>query len=204
MFVLIWINMKKNRPYDMSRRSQLAEATRLRILEATIEQALAAPLVALTLPSVAERAKVSVQTVLRGFGSRDELIGEATRHGKNIIVAERTVVKGDIRASLAALANHYEKRGDGVLLLLGQEGWEPTAAAITTEGRAEHRRWVEDVFADALGSSDRRPELMDLLIVATDVYAWKLLRRDQGLSPEQTLARMTALVTLLIGGRSLL
>jgi AcrR family transcriptional regulator len=193
----------KSRSYEMSHRSRLAGATRLRVLEATIEQALAAPLVALTLPSVAERAKVSVQTVLRGFGSRDELIGEAIKHGKDLVLAERTIVRGDIRASLAALVEHYEKRGDGVLLLLGQESWEPIAAAITIEGRAEHRRWVEDVFADALGKTDQRAELTDLLVVATDVYAWKLLRRDRGLSAGQTLARVTALVALLIGGRFL-
>jgi hypothetical protein len=35
---------------------------------------------------------------------------------------------------------------------------------------------------------------VDLLVVATDVYAWKLLRRDRGLSRNQTTERVRRLV----------
>jgi hypothetical protein len=39
-----------------------------------------------------------------------------------------------------------------------------------------------------------RDEAIDLLVVATDVYTWKLLRHDRGLSRSATQERMRALV----------
>lgn len=193
--------MKAARTYDMSRRAQGADATRERILDAAIAGALEAPLSALTLPAIAERAGVSVQTVLRGFGSREALIDAAAERGRRVIGEERAVVPGDAEASLGILLDHYDQRGDGVILLLAQEGWEPQAAAITAKGRAMHRAWVEEVFAGAISaaSRDAREELTDMLVIATDVYAWKLLRRDRRLGRVETLCRMKALVAAVLG-----
>jgi hypothetical protein len=41
-----------------------------------------------------------------------------------------------------------------------------------------HRQWVERAFATQLDarSTDDREALVDLLVVATDVYTWKPLR----------------------------
>ena len=93
-----------------------------------------------------------------------------------------------------AVVDHYELRGDGVLLLLAQEGSEAFARRITTHGRGVHRRWVTDSFGPLLPPGRRREEVVDLLVVATDVYTWKLLRRDRHLSVARTRERMEALV----------
>ena len=62
-------------------------------------------------------------------------------------------------------------------------------------GRAVHRRWVREVFGPLLPpAGPDRDEVLDLLVVATDVYTWKLLRRDRGLSAPRTRARTEALV----------
>ena len=53
---------------------------------------------------------------------------------------------GAVRAVVA----HYELRGDGVLLLLAQEGTEAFARPVTAHGRAVHRRWVTETFAPLL------------------------------------------------------
>ena len=63
-------------------------------------------------------------------------------------------------------------------------------ARITRTGKALHRAWVEEVFAPYLAEADDRDELADLLVVATDVYTWKLLRRDRGLGRDRTERRM--------------
>jgi hypothetical protein len=53
-----------------------------------------------------------------------------------------------------------------------------TLQPLLAIGRAAHRDWVARVFD--------RPDLLNELIAATDVYAWKLLRRDRGLSADAT------------------
>ena len=42
------------------------------------------------------------------------------------------------------------------------------------------------------------PELTPELVVATDVYTWKLLRRDQGLTRDETLASILKIVEALL------
>jgi predicted acylesterase/phospholipase RssA len=51
-----------------------------------------------------------------------------------------------------------------------------------------HRAWVHDAFEPHDEST------LDLLVVATDVYTWKLLRLDRGHSRAVTERRMRALV----------
>jgi ABC-type phosphonate transport system ATPase subunit len=55
-------------------------------------------------------------------------------------------------------------------------------------GRTEHRAWLEQVFAPQLASLDireRKQRVLELY-AATDVYLWKLFRRDFGLTRKQT------------------
>ena len=190
----------RTRTYRMGARAEGAEQTRLRVISATIGLAGEKPVAAITLPLIADRAGVSVQTVLRQFGNRDALIAEAASAGRSAVLAERPADPDDVDGSFDALIEHYESRGDGVLLLLGQESWDSTAAAITVDGKRLHRDWVASVFATSLAglAETRQVEAVDLLVVATDVYAWKLLRRDRGLTREQTSARMRRLVASII------
>lgn len=192
---LMVIVMKTTRSYTMRARAEQAEQTRTRIIRATVDLGGARPLAACTLPAIADRAEVSVQTVLRIFGSRDGLFDEVLEQTSREVVAERTADPDDVPASLAALADHYELRGDMMLLLLGQETWEPVAAQITNRGKRLHRDWVAVVFArtlDPLDASDRETAT-DLLVAATDVSVWKLWRRDLGRTRDEALDRMLAL-----------
>lgn len=190
------IVMKTTRTYTMRARAEQAERTRARILEAAVQLAGERPIAACTLSAVVERAGVSVQTVLRIFGSRDGLFEASRAHTEAAVRAERLADPDDVDASLVSLADHYERRGDTALLLLGQESWEPFAARITANGKRIHREWVERVFAGTLEglSGTRRTEGLDLLVAATDVTTWKLWRRDRALGRDETLGRMRELV----------
>lgn len=182
----------------MTRRSAQAEQTRSAILVALIELAAELPLAAVTLPRIAERAAVTVQTVLRNFGSRDGLFESAVEFGQSAVIAERTIDADDLDASLAALIDHYERTSAQTLLLLAQESWEPLAARITSNGKALHREWVEQLFARSLAATADPEEATDLLVVATDLYTYSLLRRDRGLSRDETLRRMRRLVSAVL------
>jgi AcrR family transcriptional regulator len=191
--------MKTTRTYTMTSRARSVEETRRRILDATVAlhgEHLAADI---SLDDIAERAGVSVQTVLRHFGSRAGLVEAAFEHARTEVVAERRAPVGDVAAAVRAIVDHYELRGDGVLVMLAQEPHQELMARITGEGRRLHRAWVEEVFAPYLGDAEDPDALADLLVVATDVYTWKLLRRDRGLNRDLTENRIHHLVRSLLG-----
>jgi hypothetical protein len=112
------------------------------------------------------------------------------------LAAERTAPAGDPPRAIRALYDQYERRGDANIRLLGKEDTDPHVKRLMERGRAVHREWVEQVFAPALDAcpAAERDGLLDLLIVATDVYTWKLLRRDRGLSRRRAESRARQLV----------
>lgn len=188
----------RTRAYVMRERADHAARTRDAILSSCVALAYEMPLAAVTLSLVAERAGVSVQTILRQLGSRERLFDEAHAFALREVSDERPADPDDLDGSLAALAEHYEARGDGVLLLLAQESWEPHARITTDRGRALHREWVRRVFAPHLAAAGDPDALTDALVVVTDVYAWKLLRRDRGLDAATTARRMRGLVNAVL------
>ncbi len=189
-FALTCTNMKTPRGYAQKARAESVAATRRRIIEATV--AAFSRLSQVTLADVAARAEVSVQTVLRHFGDRDTLIAEAT----SALVEERATPPGDPTHAIRVLYDQYERRGDANVRLLGREDADPHVKRLMDRGRALHLAWVEQVFAPALRARPpaARDALLDLLIVATDVHTWKLLRRDRGLSRRLAESRVKQLV----------
>jgi hypothetical protein len=95
-----------------------------------------------------------------------------------------------VEEAIDALVDDYEVTGDGVIRALALEERVESLRPLLAQGRAFHRAWVERTF--------ERPDLVPALVVATDVYAWKLLRRDQGLSPEDTRHAMRRIVLALL------
>jgi AcrR family transcriptional regulator len=180
----------KSRNYDMGARQLAKNATSDAIIKAAIDTFMAERSFAITLPAVAERADVTVKTVLRHFGNREGLIDAAWSRARDDVMAERRPPSDDADAALRVLITHYERRGEMVLTMLADEN-DPRARQMTDSGRLAHREWVEQVFARRLPESgDARARLIDVLVVATDVYAWKLLRLDRALSVDEVCDRM--------------
>ena len=184
----------------MTARAEAVERTRARMLDAAVSLAETRLVSQITLEDIAATAGVSVQTLLRHFGSRAGLINAARRHALATVGEERRTPVGDLGAAVHAVVQHYERRGDTVVSMLAQEHADPATREVTDTGRAFHRRWVEAVFAPLLPPEDdaRREVLVDLLAVATDVYTWKQLRRDRGLSQGATEERIRHLIGALV------
>jgi AcrR family transcriptional regulator len=193
------VNMNSERNYSMTNRSISVAKTRARILRAVLELATEKLTVEIVLADVARRSGVTVQTILRHFGNRDGLFDAAVEFGSAEVVAERATPVGDDPEAVRVIIDHYETRGDWVIALLGQEGSDERIRGITMPGKQLHRDWVETVFGPQL-AKQANPEhsVTDLLVVATDVYTWKLLRRDRGLSRELTEQRMQQLVDAIL------
>ncbi|HEX8983729.1 MAG TPA: TetR/AcrR family transcriptional regulator [Ktedonobacterales bacterium] len=185
----------------MDARSAEVAATGQRILHATTDLYMERWLEDLTLEDVAARAGVTVQTVLRRFGSKAELIREAGEGLYAQVVAQRGQAPiGDIPGAVANLMTHYEETGDLTIRTLAQEGKHDVLHAFAAQGRAVHRSWVETSFAPFLNdhSEAQRIALLTKLIVATDIYVWKLLRRDMGLGRDQTERYIAEIVSAII------
>jgi AcrR family transcriptional regulator len=179
----------QKRPYRMRARAEAAAETGRRILEATIELHSERFFDQVSLEDIAERAGVTVRTVMRRFGSKERLIEAAAEEGTRQVTHQRYQASiGDIEGAINNLMDHYEEWGDTALRLLAQEERVPAFRSMTEAGRAFHYEWVERTFAPLLAkrTGEERRRLLAELIAVCDVYFWKLLRRDLGLGREQT------------------
>jgi len=188
------------RQYRMGARAAAVAATRNRILDAAGSAADELPVEELTLAVVARRAGVSVQTVLRHFGSREQLLAAMVAHMGMQMGGDREVeASWGTERIVAVLIDHYERFGDRVLWMLAQEHRHPQVKALTDFGREYHAQWCREAFAPALRGlrGRRRERLLSQIVAATDVYVWKVLRRDRKLSQAQvTLAIQELLAPL--------
>jgi len=189
--------MKTTRSYHQTARAEAAEETRLRIVRAAFQLQAERLTTEISLEDVAGLAEVSVQTILRRFGSKAGLFEQSVGWINTEIAAERQAPAGDIATAIRVLVDHYEKRGDFALLMLAQETSHAHVRRMSEAGKDTHRTWVAEIFGPLL-PSPQSDELVDLLVVATDVYTWKLLRRDRGYSRQQTEQRMNALVAAVL------
>jgi AcrR family transcriptional regulator len=153
-----------------------------------------------SLEDIAERAGVTVQTLIRRFGSKDELISAAADAARKAIRSQRNDTPvGDIASAAQALVNTYEAHGDRVLRMLAQEDHVPAFRLITDTGRAYHYAWVDRIFAPLLAKQSRRDRqcLRAQIIAVCDVYVWKVLRRDLGMSAHKTQRAILQLLSAL-------
>ncbi len=185
------------RRYEMSVRAAATAATGDRIIDAVVELFWDNPVERITLDEVARISGVSVQTVIRRFGSKDELIAAtAARERQRIVDHRNTAPIGDLAGAIEVLFDHYEEEGDRVIKLLADEGRSPALAEILQQGRRVHRDWCSRVFGpslDGLPRSERKRRLAQFVAVC-DVYVWNLLRRDMRLGRRHAEAALVELL----------
>ena len=195
--------MKTTRSYVMRARAESAEATRQRILDAAADVLWERRLTDVRLEEIAARAEVTVQTVLRIFGTKADLVGLAWEVLRDRIIMQReTAEPGDVSATITALYDHYEAMGDFVIRNLADEERVPALREGLERGRSEHRRSMRRQFGPqlALQTGRERKLMLDCLVAACDVYTWKLLRRDLGRSRHDAEACVQRMVTGILKG----
>src|SRR5262245_52363731 len=186
--------LKPTRIYTMGARAESTIETRERILDAVMSLSEERLSLEIVLADVAERSGVSIQTVLRHFGDRRGLFEQARGRQVKRVRAERAAPVGDSPAAVRTIVAFYERMGEWSLMLQAQEHSDELSRQTVELARRVHREWVEEIFAPQLAGRRDREELVDLLVIATDVLTWKLLRRDGGMSRAVTGDRMLRLV----------
>ena len=184
----------------MATRAAAAEATRERILDAASDAFLASWYDEVTIRDLAAAADVALQTVVNHFGTKESLYGAAVDRISDAIEARRYEVEpGDVEGAVAALIDDYDRTGDFTIRTLAEEGRRAVVDPGLARGRRGHQDWVEHVFPVALQGlrGAVRQRRLAQLVAVTDVYTWKLLRRDKGLSRDQTVLAVRELVAAL-------
>ena len=197
------MKMKKRR-YAMASRAAKAEATRARIRVSAMELYCQRPIEDFTLEEVAGRAGVAVRTVLRAYPSKDELVYAALDEMAAGGVYLKPTPPGDIKAGVSAFFDIYETVGDLVLQRLSDERRRPGLKPSLDQGRENHRDGVKVIFAPQLEQrrGAARVELFNMLVVMTDVYVWKLLRRDMALTRPAAEAIVGKMIFSIIEGEN--
>ncbi len=180
------------RTYRQSARALAADATRERILDSFAGHLRERWFDEIRLEDIATEAGVATQTIIRRFGGKEGLLDAMHQRLGAEIRQRREAEPGDASGAVAAIVEDYEKVGDLILRTLAQEDRYPALKAMTDIGRAMHREWIGKAFEpwlDRMAKQARR-RAVDALVVAGDIYVWKLIRRDM----ERPVAEYRALV----------
>jgi AcrR family transcriptional regulator len=182
--------LKQKRAYRQTTRAEQLEANVQLVLKTAVGLLRSAPkLRDVTLDEIASASGVTVRTILRRFGTRDGLLEAAFLALRYEIGSHRPPVKpGDIDGALETMFGHYELDGDLNVRALEQEQEYRLVHEALEYGRAYHRQWLENIFGphlEHLKPEARNQRILELY-AATDVYLWKLLRRDLGQSATAT------------------
>ena len=78
------------------------------------------------------------------------------------------------------LSGVFNDTARGVMRMLAQEDRFPACRAVTDLGKAMHRQWITRAFRPWLDplEPEARRRTEDALVIAGDLYVWKLMRRD--------------------------
>lgn len=191
------------REYVQRLRADAREQRRRRIIEAVFEAWEDAGFDGVSLQAVADRAGVSVKTVLRHFGSREELLASCAEVSVAREQGQREVSPGDLPAIVAALSGRYEEIADRSVRASDLEFRHPVIAEWVASVRHSHLQWLAESFAPWLPADGpvRQQRLM-ALFWATELRCWWALRHALGRSREDTDAVMLELLEALTAGWS--
>jgi AcrR family transcriptional regulator len=184
--------MKGNpaRIYRMTARAAAAERTGERITDAMLRRFAELPYDRIRLEDVAADAEVTVQTVIRRFGTKHGLLAATVERELTRLATERAAAMGKSpQATLHSLVGYYEDHGALILKLYAEADQAPGVPELAARGRSYHVSWCREAFLEAvdhrLDKATRERRLAQVVAVC-DATTWRILRFDGHLSPRQT------------------
>jgi hypothetical protein len=144
---------------------------------------------------------VSHQTVLNHFASKENVAAAAAELlGRQTQAARGKAVADDAVGAIRVLVGEYERFGDANVRWAVSSDRLGSLAPLLDDARAGHQAWLEWIFGARLPETPVARRLaIHALHAATDVYTWKLLRRDLRLSRADTERVLLDLVDGVLG-----
>jgi AcrR family transcriptional regulator len=157
-------------------RAAQAQATRARILEATVN-VMARGVASLSIPAVAREAGVSVPTVYRHFGTKRDLLAAVFPHvvrraGLDELVPPRSI--DELGNGVRALFERIDSAGDLARAAAASPAAEEVRR-VDMPARLEMSRRLADSITPKLtpGDRDRIARLLTILISASALRVWR-------------------------------
>jgi AcrR family transcriptional regulator len=192
----------KKRSYRMSARADAAELTAERIVDAMLERLRTTPYERVRLEDVASDAGVTVQTVIRRFGSKPVLMTTTVARELGRIAAKReAAARSKPAETIRALVKHYEDYGLLILKTYAEAPLVPGLPEIAARGRAYHVDWCRRSFAEHLDpelDEPTRARRSAQIVAICDATTWRVLRIDGELDPGATERAITELLIPLL------
>jgi len=186
------------RAYDMTKRTEGVAGTRRRIAEAALDLFMERDYDAVSLNEIARAAGVSHQTVLNHCESKaGVLLAAGEVFSEQVTALEVSAVPGDVASVVRATCIRYEALGDANARWAAMSTRAPEVAEGLERGRRNFQAWLEEMFDELMpgpGEPAERQRVLLGLHAALDVFTWRLLRRDLGLSKARTEQQLTDLV----------
>jgi AcrR family transcriptional regulator len=161
--------------YNQLRAAQ-AQATRARILEATVT-VMARGVASVSIPAVAREAGVSVPTVYRHFGTKRDLLAAVFPHvvrraGLDELVPPRSI--DELGRGVRALFERIDSAGDLARAAAASPAAEEVRR-VDMPARLEMSRRLADSIVPKLtpGDRDRIARLLTILISASALRVWR-------------------------------
>jgi AcrR family transcriptional regulator len=161
--------------YNQVRAAQ-AQATRARILEATVS-VMARGVASVSIPAVAREAGVSVPTVYRHFGTKRDLLAAVFPHvvrraGLDELVPPRSI--HELGRGVRALFERIDSAGDLARAAAASPAAEEVRR-VDMPARLEMSRRLADSIVPKLtpGDRDRIARLLTILISASALRVWR-------------------------------
>ncbi len=191
------------RPYKQVARAQARQRTRDALQDAAIEEFTRGDWAKVSLETLARRAGVTKQTLLRHYGSKDGLLMQALLHSASDAVEQRwSAPPGDVEGAVDNVLDHYDAWGERSLRVgAWLESGPPELARLSQMARQMHYSWVEYAFGPQLERlrGHARERTRAALIALCDVHTWWLLSHDLGFERPEVLATLTLAVERLLG-----
>lgn len=188
------------RAYTLGLRAQQTADRRTRIQHATVALFMERAYEDITLQAVADAAGVSLKTVLRLFGSKNDLILACAHQRSAEEYALRAVPPGDVDGAARVLAERYEVMSAMTLRLLALEERFEEVGALLGIARKGHLDWLADVFGAWLPerASRVRKRRLAQLFGATEIFVWHTWRRHLGVAAADAELAMASTLRALV------
>ncbi len=193
------------RVYTMTARAVSAEQTATRILDAMLARFAELPYDQIRLEDVARDAGITVQTVLRRFGSKAGVMRAAVHREMGRITAARESTPATPAEVVAELVEHYERYGSLILKVYEEARLVEGLPEAAAQGRAGHLAWCRRAFEahlDPDADARTRTRRLAQVTAACDATTWRILRVDCGLGPDETGVALLEVITPLLGATS--